>query len=546
MKKYIFIALTALFSACSDYDDINTNIYGVTDDELKAGGLAYGASFLKMQQLVIPIGSPDKTTSAGNDLQNTDLISSGNYIGYFGNNNNWGFNIEASWNFVSNRMNYAYENLYSNLFKSWNEIYKETSKSDKPADKEVQAMADIVKIAAWLRATDAFGPIVYSQAGDGSVAPKLNSQEEVYRSMLADLKTSSSILKKQPGAVMAKFDAIYGGDTSKWVKFANSLILRMAVRVHFKDTELAKEYISFALDLQNGGVIESPADEARIQSSSILPLKNSMMASVEEYGETRMGATIWSYLAGYDDPRIGKFFTAGTYQNQTGYYPIAPTNNRSKEDEKAINGQFFAAKPKVADSDPLFWFRASEVLFLKAEAALFNLTSGDAKTFYEDGIAMSFEENGVGGFDSYKKSKKYPKDIKYPEYIYGSYSFSISEKNVSPSWSAMNDKSSLSEQEQKLQKIITQKYIALYPNALEAWTEYRRTGYPFIMGPFDQNAPKRIGADANCLAPERFKFSPKEYSGNPENMKEVPALLGGSDEGATKLWWVRDNRPTQR
>ena len=88
MKKYIYLALIALLSACADYEDINSNIYGVTDSELKAGGLAYGSAFMKMQQLVIPIGSPDKTTDPGNDLQNTDLISSGNYIGYFGNNNN--------------------------------------------------------------------------------------------------------------------------------------------------------------------------------------------------------------------------------------------------------------------------------------------------------------------------------------------------------------------------------------------------------------------------------------------------------------------------
>lgn len=71
---------------------------------------------MNMQQRVIPIGSPSLTTGPGNDLQNTDLISSGNYIGYFGNNNNWGFNNEANWNFTDSRMNYAYQNFYSQIF----------------------------------------------------------------------------------------------------------------------------------------------------------------------------------------------------------------------------------------------------------------------------------------------------------------------------------------------------------------------------------------------------------------------------------------------
>jgi hypothetical protein len=115
LKKYILsLASLALITSC-DYEDINTNIYGVSDEEL--GALLYGTSFMDMQQKVIPIGSPTLTTGPGNDLQNTDLISSGTYIGYFGNNNNWagaGY-LEANWNFQDNRMNYAYENFYSNL-----------------------------------------------------------------------------------------------------------------------------------------------------------------------------------------------------------------------------------------------------------------------------------------------------------------------------------------------------------------------------------------------------------------------------------------------
>ncbi|HJD91838.1 SusD/RagB family nutrient-binding outer membrane lipoprotein [Bacteroides coprosuis] len=543
MKKYIYLALIALLSACADYEDINSNIYGVTDSELKAGGLAYGSAFMKMQQLVIPIGSPDKTTDPGNDLQNTDLISSGNYIGYFGNNNNWGFNIESNWNFREDRMTYAYENFYSKLYRSWNDIYKEANGSEEPNDKATLALANIVKVAGWLRATDVFGPIVYTNAGKGSIAPKLDSQEDVYRAMLADLDESVEILKNYTSLLMNDYDVIYGGNTSKWVKFANSLMLRMSVRVHFKDQALAQEYIQKALDPANGGVIENIEEEAKIQSTSKMPLLNSIIASID-YGETRMGLGIWSYLTGYEDPRISKYFTTGIYDEQEAYLAVVPTNSESKKDTK--NSPLFASEPNVNEGSPLYWMRASEVLLLKAEAALFGLISENPKQLYEEGVAMSFEENGVKGVEKYLKSNSKPTDINIDgrNYYYSYYSAKISEKNTSPNWNDMNQASNLSQKEQQFQKIITQKYLALYPNAVEAWTEYRRTGYPFILPPDDKNAPKRIGC-TECLAPERFRYAPSEYSNNP-NMNEIPSLLGGEDTGATKMWWVRADRPSQR
>lgn len=118
------------------------------------------------------------------------------------------------------------------------------------------------------------------------------------------------------------------------------------------------------------------------------------------------------------------------------------------------------------------------------------------------------------------------------------YSCKLSTNNVSPKWNESDP------DEVKLQKIITQKYLALYPNAVEAWTEYRRTGYPYLLKPAYDKAYVSIGAEADAVTPERFRFAPTEYGTNP-NMSEVPTLLGGADQGATKLWWVRDGRPKQ-
>lgn len=536
IKKYIFPVVSLLALASCNYPEVNTNVYGITEEEMKQGGLLYGAPFMDMQKLVIPIGSPTEATGPGNDLANTDIMSGGNYIGYWGMNNNWNFNTEANWNFTEARMNYAYQNLYSKLFRSWNSIYKYTKDSEDPADKQVEALVNVVKVAGWLRATDAFGPIVYTKAGDGDIAPKLDKQEVVYKAMMEDLHNSAKTLSQVTSKVLSAYDAIYNGNAQNWARLANSLLLRMAVRAHFKDEALAREYITKALDPQYGGVIENETQEAKIQSTEKMPLMNSMLPMVVDYKEARLGATIWAYLSGYSDPRLSAYFTEGTYRGESGFYALPPTNNNAKAE--GTNTAEYAARPKVDANSPLYWFRASETYFLKAEAALYGFITEDVQSLYEAGVTQSFKENGVA-LGNYLTSENKPIDVRYATLKYNTpYSSTISTGNVSPKWSTSAGK------EKQLQQIITQKYLALYPNAMEAWTEYRRTGYPYLLKPADRSAYSRINGEATMIVPERFRFSPQEYGTNP-NMSEVPSLLEGEDQGATRLWWVRSDRPKQ-
>ncbi|MCS2613716.1 SusD/RagB family nutrient-binding outer membrane lipoprotein [Bacteroides ovatus] len=541
IKKYLLLlaSLGMLVTACDNYIDINKNTTGVTDGELEAGGLIYGTQLMEMQQRVIPIGSPTSTTGPGNDLAVTDVMSSGQYVGYFGLNNNWKMATEATWDFTDNRMHYAYEQLYMRVYQPWVQIYQKIGSSEDVEKQEIMSIFNIVRVAGWLRATDCFGPIVYSNAGKGSLAPDPDKQEDVYKNMLRDLEGCVGILNKATSKIMPQYDLIYNGDPVKWVKLANSLMLRMAVRVRYVSPELAKEYVKKALDANNGGCIEAKADEAKIGNSTKMPLLNSLIATID-YKESRMGATAWSYLIGYQDPRVGSYYTQGVHHGEEGYYALAPGNTEGKGEGE--NSAEFASAPKVANSDPLYWFRASEVYFLKAEAALFNLIDGDVKMLYEAGVKMSMDEWGVNSeaVTAYLNKEDMPAEIGVYSYYYGNYSSSIKENNVPPKW---NNESS---QEKKLQQIITQKYLALYPNGVEAWTEYRRTGYPYLMALYDSTFPDKIGADATARAPERFKFSADEYKGNEEGMQQITNLVGGPDKGGTKLWWVRPDRPVQR
>ncbi len=546
IKKYllIFCSLATLCS-CEDYVDINKSTTGITDEEL--GTLLYSTKLTEIQKYVIPIGSPSQTTGPGNDLGVSDIMSSGNFIGYFGMNNNWNYNTEATWDFKPNRMEYAFEVLYSKLFTVWIDVHNKLKDSEDITDQQCLALFDIIKVAGWLRATDVFGPIVYTNAGKGDLSPKLDSQEVVYRSMLNDLERCSKILNEASSKIMAKYDMVYGGDAAKWTKLANSLMLRIAVRCHFVDSELAKEYIAKALDPMNGGVIETIDDEAKIGNSSNFPLLNPIIATVD-YKECRMGATAWSYLTGYADPRLDKYYTKGVYEEKEDYYCIASCNTMPMNTGK--NTAEYASCPKFGNNDPMFWFRASETFFLKAEAALFDLTTGSPADLYAQGVKMSMKEWGLSESDAdayLAKGNVTTAKLKGgwggadKNYFYGSYmpySSDISNGNVAPKWDAYSGK------EKQLQQIMTQKYLALYPNAVEAWTEYRRTGYPYMAANF-QDFKGKISSDGSIRTPERFIFPPKDYTTNP-NMSEVPELLKGQDVGGTKLWWVRLDRPVQR
>ena len=277
LKKYILPLLAVLSLASCNQEEVNRGSLGLTNEELRREGLSYGGPLLTMQLKVIPIGSPTETTGPGNDLAATDIMSSGNYIGYFGMNNNWGFRLEHSWNFSNEgRMKYIYEVLYANFAASYREILQALKGTTNPYELQVLAMANTMKVLAWTRATDGLGPIVYTTAGDGNITPTPDSQEVVYKAMLKELYEQAKILHEGTSTVASSYDIIYNGDTKKWAKLANSLMLRLAVRVHFKDEALAKEYIAKAM--QNGGPITEVADEAVVRNSSKQPLLNPFIA----------------------------------------------------------------------------------------------------------------------------------------------------------------------------------------------------------------------------------------------------------------------------
>ena len=172
--------------------------------------------------------------------------------------------------------------------------------------------------------------------------------------------------------------------------------------------------------------------------------------------------------------------------------------------------------------------RASEVYFLRAEAALvWGGEFGSADELYKQGIAMSFQENGISAsVDNYMNSDEIP--VKHD--FGGRYSCSFAAHH------AVTAKFE-GDQEEKLEKIIIQKWIALFPNGQEAWTEWRRTGYPDL-NPVMVNEGSFQGATVEgggrrMIYPASFKDT--------EELKAALQLFnngqGGEDKSSTRLWW---------
>lgn len=152
---------------------------------------------------------------------------------------------------------------------------------------------------------------------------------------------------------------------------------------------------------------------------------------------------------------------------------------------------------------------------------------GTAEEFYNGGISLSFQENGVSGAEAYAASEKTPTSFEDKNAGNGKNNYG-QPSDVTPKW----DEEASSET--KLEKIITQKWIAMFPNGQEAWSEFRRTGYPKVIPVVNNLSNGTIDTDIQV---RRMTFPRSEYANNAAAVAAASALLGGADNGGTKLWW---------
>lgn len=526
-------ALT-LFTAC-DFEEINTNPFEMTDEMGIRDGVAIGGAITAMQRAVVPIGTQADDTDAINQYQVSYNLSADSWSGFFGQNNNWysGSNnttyyLQDAW--VAS----TYKNSYTELLSSWKTIRQE---SEKTGSTEMFALAQILKISAWHKTLETFGPIPYTHAGEPALVIPFDSEQEAFNAIFADLTAAIEILTpraEQGVSIAADYDAVYGGDTRKWVVYANSLMLRLAMRISYADETTAQKYARQALS-HEFGVMASKSDEAQMSSGAGMVFRNNIEWLSNQYNECRMGSSMFSYLMGYEDPRLSSYFEASTSDYAVAAfdgksYQAVPPGNASQQN--ATYTDF--SKPNITSSTPTYWMRASEVYFLRAEAALkWGAEFGDAKSLYEQGVATSFDENGISSsVEDYLASGLTPiaHNLRAGFYYYSA----AAPTTATPEFAG--------NVEQKLEKIMIQKWIALYPNGHEAWTEWRRTGYPKL-NQVQTNRGQgvtREGGIRRMVYPVSFYQSAEDRA----NYEKALELMGGSDKdkATTQLWWDCKNR----
>lgn len=534
--KYIVGVLAlSLFTAC-DFQKVNTNEFELLPEEGLMDGISIGGPITAMQKCVFPVGTQADGTSVANRYQTAYNLAADCWSGYFGQNNNWGGPNNLNYFLKDGWVASSYTESYSTVVPLWQDL-KGKTETQFP---EVFALAQILKISAWHKATDMFGPIPYKEAGKGLITVPYDSQEEVYKAMFKELSDAIEVLTKYAdngnSKLLPNVDAVYAGDVHKWVVYANSLMLRLAMRVYYADAALSKKYALQAVN-HSYGVMKTKDDEAKMERGASLEFKNNLDVLINQYNECRMGSSMLAYLGGYQDPRLPKYFntstvsqavTVGTY----GKYSGVPTGHDVSSNDAFKD----SSRPAITSTTPTYWMRASEVYFLLAEAALHGFAvGGTAESLYEKGIEMSFEENGIASSEvaDYMSSGLKP----------SAYSFHLTNPGVNVDVPAVTEATTAwsGTDEEKLEKIMIQKWIALYPNGQEAWTEYRRTGYPKLHSVVTNYSNGEIDSEVG-IRRMRFPTNKSTSAEDIANLESARKLLrGGLDKAGTRLWWDNKN-----
>lgn len=520
--KLLSLALLLIVGyACTDnFDKINRKDYQVDKEELGRESYNVGASLKGLQGLVIP--------TEEHLYQFVEALGAGAFAGYIGCTVEWTAKFET-YNPPIDWQEAPFSDLVTRTYPFYRDLL------DKTDDPVALALGKLFRVVIMQRVTDMYGPIPYSKiiskTGKVSLTVPYDSQEEVYKQMFSELDEVSDVLRDNlnlSAEAFRKFDDVYQGDLSKWLKFTNSLKLRMAMRLTYVP-EMQAEIQRIAEGAVTAGVM------TEINDNAFLKVEENRVAMIfNDWNDQRAGADIISYMNGYKDPRREKMFTTvkmtvydENFQPQEvdGYAGIRIGIDVTTKDEM-VNAYSI---PIISSTSPFLWMNAAEITFLRAEGALrgWNM-GGEAKDLYNMAIALSFEQYGLSGSETYaKNSTDTPEAYNDPTFAYTDWEGPRS--TITIAWEDGADNF-----ERNLERIITQKWIANFLLGVESWSEFRRTGYPHLM-PVIEN--KSGGSISSEYMIRRLWYPPTEYTENLSNINLAIGMLGGPDNGGTRLWW---------
>ena len=418
----------------------------------------------------------------------------------------------------NNEVNSApWDFLYNAVLQELNEIIVQTGPGGfQEGEREnTRQAARILRAYNFMRLTDYYGNVPYSEALKGTTDaiffPKYDSQQSIYADLMKELSEASKALNGSiTGDGFAEADLFYDGDVSKWKKFANSLLLRMAMRVSNVDPAMASQYASDAI---SGGLMTEISDRARIKTAlgpSEWTNQNGIsraFANGDGGQPSPLSATLVDWLMAKGDPRLS-IFSGGV-----GGIDMDPANQKglpngldtgTLQDFLGKTGanpmeEFSNVNVLLLDDDEDYtFFNYSEVEFLLAEAAERGIAGvTDAEGHYNLGVKAALQQ-----WDHYDAS------------------FAVSDE-VADAYVAANPYAGL-------ESIGEQMWASKFLNWWEAWADWKRTGYPALTPVVYQ------GNITGGTIPRKLRIPNGELSTNPDNFQAGATL---PNEYTTRVWW---------
>jgi hypothetical protein len=477
MKKIIaFILVFVVAASCTKLEDLNKNIKDPTS--VPGESLFTGAQANLFDQMV--------STNVNNNVfrlfaqywTETTYIDESNYD-------------LTTRSIPDNHWNVLYRDVLMDLKEASIIIEKTdyTPDGDNGEGKKNRlAIVEVMSIYTWTVLVETFGNVPYSQSLDiTNVHPAYDDAMSVYKDLI--IRLNAAISNMSAGhASLGIADNMYQGDVASWLKFANSLKLRMGLLIADADNALAKTTVEAAA----AGVFTSNADNAKIVYMPSAPYSNPVYDDLVASGRNDFVPTsvIVDPMNTLNDPRRPFYFAlndttvyiGGVYGASNDYTKFSHVSDKIKE--ATFEGTIFDY---------------SEVEFLLAEACERGYTvGGTAAGHYDNAIKASITY--WGGTDA--EATAY-----------------LGQSAVAYATAAGNWK----------QKIGTQKWYALYNRGFEAWTEWRKFDYPVLVAP----------PDANSDIPKRYTYPVAEQTLNAAQWTAASAAIGG-DDVATKLFFDKN------
>ena len=531
MNKYIkhtlaAFALIATSTSCSDFADVN-----IDPEHINEGNVPYEMVFSNAQHQAL---------GSDWDVWRNGCILSGQWMQHLTSVDWW-------WNYGL----YAYSDGYSGAL--WDGIYAGdrgavrdvTTVLDLWKDKEGYSidynMARVMRVYTMHRLTDLYGDVPYSEAGRPKEFsyPKYDKQQDIYMDMLKELDEAQANLGSGV-AKMGDHDVYFRGNAAQWKKFANSLMLRLAMRLSKVDPSTAQTWVKKAVA---NGLITSNSENVKLDHPGGVTTNDSAEPYAKIFAhedkEFFLSETFVNELKTKQDPRLALIATVcedPSISIQKSGYQFGNTNpevqqglpggyNISKNSawyigKKIVNfdPQNYQSKYSVPNrytysdpTSPTFIVTYAQTQLLLAEAAVRGWVSGDAKTYYENGVRAAMEQ-----FAQFPNATKLYQQYVTPE--------------------AINTYLTANPFDGTLEQINTQYWINSFCDEYESFSNWRRSGYPALQSTYDPANPYGLSATKGSI-PRRFAYPSTESQVNTKNYDAAVSGLSDGDTFTSRIWW---------